>query len=287
MTVKFFLVTSDHFSDRLWFRDNEDFRVAMNYVAVVSYTLGANVLTFILMSNHVHFMLECTRSQAKLFADRFKTLYGRYYSGKYGSKEYFRLVKIDIREVYLEDESLKRAIAYVIMNSVAANICAYPNMYPWGTGDTFFNAIELNGRALGELSYKTQCRLIRSNVKLPSHYRLSNDNFVLPSSYIPVKFVESVFRSANSFRYFLNNSSKARKHLDKEAAPSFRDQIISESAKDLCYSLFRAKGIEQLNQQQMSELLRQLRFRFSADVNQLARVMGISYSEASDILNLI
>lgn len=88
--MRFFLVTSDHFTDRLLFRDNEDFRVAMNYVAIVSFRLGINVLTFILMSNHVHFVLECTPEQAKLFADRFKMLYGKHYSGKYGSPDYLR-----------------------------------------------------------------------------------------------------------------------------------------------------------------------------------------------------
>lgn len=32
--MKFFLITSDHLSDRLWFKDTEDFIVAMNYVAL-------------------------------------------------------------------------------------------------------------------------------------------------------------------------------------------------------------------------------------------------------------
>ena len=285
--MRFFLVTSDHFTDRLLFRDNEDFRVAMNYVAIVSFRLGINVLTFILMSNHVHFVLECTPEQTKLFAGRFKMLYGKYYSGKYGSPDYLRRLKIDIREVRLEDESLKRAIAYVIMNSVSANICAYPNMYPWGTGDTFFNSNSLPVNEIGNLSYKAQCRLLKSHVKLPSDYKLSNDKYILPSSYVPVQFVESVFRSADSFRYFLNNSSKARKHFDGDAAPSFRDQNIAEAARDLCQSLFRAKGIDQLNRQQVSELLRQLKYRFSADINQLARVTGLTYTEVTELIDLV
>ena len=32
-------------------------------------------------------------------------------------------------------------------------------------------------------------------------------------------------------------------------------------------------------------MLRQLRFRFSADVNQLARVCGLSYAEAARLLD--
>ena len=33
----FFLISTDHLEDRLWFRDEEDFRVAMNYVAVAAF----------------------------------------------------------------------------------------------------------------------------------------------------------------------------------------------------------------------------------------------------------
>lgn len=285
--MKFFLVTSDHFSDRLWFREMEDFRVAMNYVAVVSFTLGINVLSFILMSNHVHFVLEGMRNQAKLFADRFKMLYGKYYSRKYVSSEYLRRIGIDIREVRLEDESLKRAIAYVIMNSVAANICAYPNMYPWGTGDTFFNPNPPFATELGKLSYKAQFRMLKSNVKLPADYKISSENYILPSSYVPVRFVESVFSSALGYRYFLNTSFKARKHLEKDAAPSFKDQNIAAAAVDLCHSLFRAKGFEELSLDQMAELLRQLKYRFSADINQLARVAGMSYTNVAKMIDSI
>lgn len=286
MTMKFFLITSDHFSDRLWFRDDEDFRVAMNYVAIVSFTLGINVLAFILMSNHVHFVVECTHEEAKVFADRFKMLYGKYYARKYCSAEYLRRTGIDIRDVRLEDESLKRAIAYVNMNSVAANICAYPNMYPWGTGDTFFNSNNTSSALLGDMSYRAQNRIIKSKVKLPSHFSLSNSGYILPSSYVPVKFVESVFNSASSYRYFLNNSSKARAHLETRASPSFRDQNIVAASVDLCRSLFRVDGVEDLTTSQTAELLRQLKYRFNSDINQLARVIGLSYAKVAELIDL-
>ncbi|MBQ1655821.1 MAG: hypothetical protein II053_02805 [Bacteroidales bacterium] len=45
--MKIFLVATDHFSDRLWFKDDEDFRAAMNYVAVVTILTKVKVLTFI------------------------------------------------------------------------------------------------------------------------------------------------------------------------------------------------------------------------------------------------
>ena len=73
--MKIILISSEHLETALWFRDEEDFVVGMNYVAVLSVVTGINILAFILMSNHVHFVLECTLEEAKLFFDRLKRLY--------------------------------------------------------------------------------------------------------------------------------------------------------------------------------------------------------------------
>ena len=118
--MKVLLVTTDHFLVRLWFKDDEDFRVAMNYAAIASLITSVNILAFILMSNHVHFVLYCTAGDAKLFIDTFKKLYGAYYCRKYNVHDYLRRVGVDIREAS-GDTAAERVIAYVQMNCVAAN----------------------------------------------------------------------------------------------------------------------------------------------------------------------
>ena len=223
----FYLVTTEHLEDRLWFRDEEDFRVAMNYVAVVAFIPGVSVLSFILMSNHVHFVLCCSHERAELFINKFKRLYAAYYRRKYGVCELLRRNGVDIREVREHDESLEKAIAYVVA--------------PGG--------------------------------------------YILPESYVPVKGVESLFRTPKRLGYFLRTSSKARLRLEGNAVPSFRDQNILSACEDLCHSLFRVERIEDLNEEQEAELLRQLGRRFSADLNQLCRVTGISYAEAARMLD--
>lgn len=281
----FYLVTTEHLEDRLWFRDEEDFRVAMNYVAVVAFIPGVSVLSFILMSNHVHFVLCCSHERAELFINKFKRLYAAYYRRKYGVCELLRRNGVDIREVREHDESLEKAIAYVMMNSVAANICMEPSGYPWGTGNIFFNSNPFPGQALSELSWRAQIKLLKSNVRLPQKYMVAPGGYILPESYVPVKGVESLFRTPKRLGYFLRTSSKARLRLEGNAVPSFRDQNILSACEDLCHSLFRVERIEDLNEEQEAELLRQLGRRFSADLNQLCRVTGISYAEAARMLD--
>ena len=78
--------------------------------------------------------------------------------------------------------------------------------------------------------------------------------------------------------YFLRNSSKAKQRLDSDdKAPSFKDQLVQAAIPDLCQSLFRKTSLAELDEEQQVELIKQLRFRFSANIHQLMRVTGLSY----------
>lgn len=133
--VEIWFITTDHLTDRIWFRDDDDFKMGMNLVAVLACVLSVNVLSFILMSNHVHFVLACSNKKAQEFIDEYKRRYSQYLRRKYGLKESLRRVGCQIDFIDGKDESLEWVVAYVQMNSVAANICLSPTGYPWGTGD--------------------------------------------------------------------------------------------------------------------------------------------------------
>lgn len=276
----YWLVTTEHLKDRLWFRDEEDFKVGMNQVAVLAATSSVQILAFILMSNHVHFVLSGTKEETTDFIICFKKRYSQYYSKKYSVKEFLRENKVDFKELHLNDESLERAIAYVQMNSVAANICLHPSGYTWGTGGVFFNEKTTKGRLIGDLSKRECLKLLHSTIQIPSSFTVSED-FVIPSSYINVRMVESLFKSAKRMNYFLQSSSKAK--LIKEG-PSFKDQLIFSAMQDLVVSIFRKKSFGELAKVQKSEILKQLRYRFSSEPNQLSRVSGMAFEEVCTLL---
>lgn len=281
---KIWLVTTDHLETELWFRDEEDFKVGMNFVAIQAACCPeVVVLAFILMSNHVHFVLSGTRKDVASFIRQFKHRYSIYYNARWGIQKFLRLTGLDIKEIPYEDEAPERAIAYVQMNCVAANICAHPGQYPYGTGDAFFNQRVISGNRLGNLSARARERLLHTNCEsLPLNWHLSPEGFIQPQEYVDVRAVETLFRSPKRMNYFLASSSKARKKLESEEhLPAFRDQIILAALPDLCRSLFGKESFRELLPEEQTELMRQIRFRFSADVNQIARVCGLSYAEAA------
>ena len=73
----------------------------------------------------------------------------------------------------------------------------------------------------------------------------------------------------------------------EEHLPAFRDQTILASVPDLCRSLFLKDSFHELLADERVEFARQIRFRFSADANQIARVCGLSYAEAARLLEAV
>lgn len=186
------------------------------------------------------------------FVRQFKHRYSIYYNGRWGIKKFLRLTGVDIREIPYEDEAPERAVAYVQMTCVAANICSHPSQYPYGTGDVFFSQKKVTGPRLGDLSARARARLLHTYEALPLKWHLGPEGFIPPYEYVDVGAVETLFRKPTRMNYFLTSSSKARKRLESE---------------------------------EQTEFMRQIRFRFSADVNQIARVCGLSYAEAARMID--
>ena len=64
--------------------------------------------------------------------------------------------------------------------------------------------------------------------------------------------------------YFLNNSSKSRKVIEKreQIQPSFQDQSLVYVMRDICYTLFRQTSPEKLSDAEQERLVYELRRRF-------------------------
>lgn len=288
---RIYLLSTEHLEDGLWFRDEEDFKVAMNYIAIeAARHPEVVVLTFILMSNHVHFVLKGTRKDVKDFVENFKRRYSIYYQKKYGIRKFLRHNGLDIKLIPYEDEAVEKAIAYVLMNCVGAGICVHAGQYQWGTGATFFGQPEKGGRFLKSLSAREIKKLLHTDEEtLPGEWIIGQDGYILPQNYVDCKGVETLFRTPQRLNYFLNSSSKARKRLEYADSnlPAFRDQTILATLPDLLRSLFHKDTFTQLLPEEQVECARQIRFRFSADATQIARVCGITYAKAAQLLDSI
>ena len=288
--IKYYLVTTDHLEEGLWFRDEKDFIAGMNFVAIQAFASKLTVLAFILMSNHVHFVIKGKWADVKAFINRLKSRQSRYLHNKYGTFEFLRRNGYKIQEISSLEEGLEKAIAYSQMNCVAANICSHPSQYPWGTGPIFFSAAKRTGTRIGDLSKRERIRLFHCcDVDLPADWLVGEDGCILPESYVDIRFVESLYRNPKRMNYFYVNSSKAKRKIEssEDNLPAFKDQVILAALPDLYRSLFQKQSFEELSTAEKTESLRQIRFRFCSNIHQIARVTGLTYEAAARMLDSV
>lgn len=285
--MKYYFVTTKHLKDSVWFRDEDDFKVGMNAVALIASLTGVTVLAFVLMSNHVHFLIRCWPMDVDYFINELKRHYSRYVRNKYGIKESLRRNGFQIQEVDTEGESLEKIIAYIQMNPVAAGICLYPNQYRWGTGKCFFSEDPFTGDPFGGLNRLRQKKLVHSKKQVPDNYLVCKEHYILPESYVDIESVEKIFRTPKRMAYFQNTSSKIKQKLDMEetVSPHFQDQVVLSALGDLMLALFRKDSLSSLNDAEKGELLRQIKYRFSSNIHQMARVIGLEYDEVVRLLD--
>lgn len=287
-TKDYWLVTTEHLKEGLWFREDGDFKVGMNYVALSALFCAVMVIVFVLMSNHVHFVLYCTYEEAQRFIDKFKENCSRYLAKKYGIRELLRKNRVVIQRISPDDESFERAVAYTHMNPPAANICLSPSDYPWGTGGSFFKGRSTKGVLLSSLSQRAVSKLLHTRQVLPSDWMISDDGYILPESYVPVSLVESIFRTPRRMYYFLQNSSKSKRKDEFKGnyLPAFRDQVLISAIPDICRTVYGRNAVSELEEGECAELVKQLRRRFSADYRQIARVTSIPENEVVRLLDV-
>ena len=285
--MEIYLVTTDHLESAIWFRDKRDFKIGMNAVPLIAASAGVIILAFILMSNHIHFVIMGTYDQVLKFITEYKRHYSHYLAYKYSVTKGLKRNTVDIKRVDMNGESLERTIAYVQMNPVAANICLNPYDYPWGTGNCFFNVSSSKGTLVDNLSARTRYAFFRSRMNVPEGLLLGGDGYILPESYIGKRFVEDIFKSPRRMKYFLDSSSKAKQRLaaGDTDVPAFKDQTVLPMMQELIRRLFGKGSIKELTPEQTSELLRQMRYRFSSNINQMARLTGLSYEKVVHFLD--
>ena len=283
--MNFLFATTDHTSDRIWFRDEEDYIAAMNIVAVYSYSYGINLLAFVLMSNHLHLIMDATTQNCITFLTRIKQVYSFHYRKKYGRKTLLKRLELNILNIPENGDDIKRAIAYVTMNPVAANICYNPAQYQWGSGKYFFSPEKENGIPLAGLSARKRMKAIGSVLPVPLNWTLTPKGYIHPASFTNLKFVEGIFHTPKSFDYFLRTSRSSKFSQEPRTLPTFSDQVINAAIIDYRTSVFRKDKYAVLTDEEKEILVREIRRRFSGDVNQIARVVELSPEEVSRILS--
>lgn len=191
------------------FESVEDYKFAVSLIAIVAAFAGVRVVTFEIMSNHIHVILQGRREDCLEFFRAFKNKLSRYYVSK---NRFVSLARFEANLIPISDlRQLRAEIAYTHRNGYLASGKYMPFSYPWGAGSLYFNPLAYRQVAVkfSEAPFREKRIICSGRVPdLPEGY-LVGDGMILPQSFCDIALGESMFRDAHHYFLMISKNYEA------------------------------------------------------------------------------
>lgn len=273
----FYHLFSDGFRTSSLFEDNQAFISGMNIVGICSLKCDITILAFILMDNHVHFILHGSFKACTSFKEKFVHQYALWYSHRYSGKKY-ETIEFDTK--LMEDEKyILNSITYVLKNSISAGYIYCSEDYPWSSAGLYFrmteqlNSITSGWRSVSEMSVRERRSAFKTQADIPGEWKISPKGYIWPGNYIGYRMVEQLFRSPRSFTYFMGYSKEDEAGVHRNVA--LPDTEVREKAVGICHELYRKTNLRSLSVAERMTVGRRLRKEYGCPVKQIARIIHV------------
>ena len=277
----FYHVCTNGLEENVIIKDDEDYRIALNYLAITSLKTGVFLICYCWMSNHFHFLIACPdKTEALSFIRYYKKLYSTYLHSKYGTKAALHGVEDSISQIDTL-RYLQNCIAYILRNPVAARVCARIEDYKWSSIDCYFRDKGTSRlHRLSEFSERKKRLILRSHgfPQLNDLY-IDDRGCIANQSFVRGHIVERAFW--NSGRAFLNglgrcNDVQMEYELVCRPLLGVNDAEMNRVVEGLVRARYPGKQIQDLSVASRCNLVKHIYFGNKTTVPQLARVLGLS-----------
>ena len=187
----------------------------MTLVAICAHAFpNIQIITFEIMSNHIHIILCGDESEVLAFFVMLKQRLKRYFSER---KQIIDLSRFECTRPLpiLTLDSLRNQIAYVNRNNYIVDPDQTPCSYPYGANRYYFTPMAKglsNGR-FGDLPILAKRAFVHSrHIDYPDSWLLL-DGYVSPVSYVRFDIGEGVFRDARHYFHKVSRDIESYKEV--------------------------------------------------------------------------
>lgn len=291
-TPHFFHYATEGLKDDVLFGSVREFIAGINRIALCLCRLEEDhpvqVICFVLMDNHLHFILYGLEEDCNRFIENYKTtteLWLRHHGTDNGPGKIWRIG----HWLIADKERLRATIAYIHRNPTAAGMAYSPSGYRWSSASLVFSDttwISSIGRPVRNLSGKARIRLFNSKTEIPGDWTVLPDGMIWPGSFVNFTVMERQFNSVQDYQFCLNK--RVEEDINQEmraSAVSLPDGEIAARARQMAGKLFGENRMLHLTVQQRLSLARILKKETGTTAKQVARIVHLKLSEIEPILN--
>lgn len=265
------------------FQDDEDFIAGINRIALCILKNYVEIIAFILMDNHVHFVLYGTALQCKKFINSYKMLTGKWIHNKYGLKDYLRLLPTEMISIS-DEETLLNTLAYIDRNSIVAGYRCMPSEYPWGSARYMFRDKEYEYQQesdfnpLAQLPLSKQRSLLKTRAKVPGEWYVDSRGMISPSSFMDFSRIENIFRTSTRYSYFLAKKleGQVEMQLSKSRKVFIPDKELRQIVRKIAHDTYRTEDVRSLDVKSRLAIAKRLRYDYASTLKQISRMVCLT-----------
>ena len=272
----FYHISTKPLQDGIIFQEEEERRIAMNWIGIIAKEVHIDILAFALMSNHFHFIIRGELVDGLEFYRRLKKRLSTFFSRK-GRSGVLDAVTVDSDTPPITSlKQLRNEIAYVIRNPYVARPDVNPFAWPWCSGYLYYNRLleHMGTTPVDKLTFREKRAITRSaDVNLNFSLRVRN-GMIAPESFVNYKLVEQLFPSARKFVWWVMKNVEAQHEVASRMGeqPNLNDDELFLIAQKLCRDQYRYDSVKELPLQHRKELAVLLKNKWGASNGQVARI---------------
>ena len=260
------------------FHDKCEFKIAMNAIALAAILFSdIKILTFEVMSNHLHFALCGSRNRILDWFGKLVTLL-RLHPELKESKE--AIASLQLKLITIENlENLRNVIVYINRNGFIVDSDHTPFSYLWGANRFFFNN-------------EAKCRYESLKVKATARWKRnafhSNlgdsltelflmDEYVSPMCFCNICLAEGLFINAHQFFSKISRSIESSATIAKEIGESvyYTDNELYSIVVQKCSKQYGCKSPAMIPADAKVDIAKMMRFEYNSSVKQISRILKI------------
>lgn len=276
----FYHVCTEGLENDVIMRDEDDFNVAKNYLALSAWYIKVEIVVFCLMSNHIHVLLGAkNRDLALRFIRHFKQIYSTYLHNKYGRDNALK-GQLESIAIISDLKYLRNCIAYILRNPVAARICSKVDEYSWSSYGAYFQLHSNNANLpIANLKGRLRRKVLRTGMNIDNcPYCIDDKGNISTESFVRSDLVHLAFnKSGKLFLYYLGCCNDAQMEYEFVSRPMVQssDQDLLSAAEKVISQRFK-KDISLLTAGEKCSIVKYLFFNYRSTVPQLSRILGLS-----------
>lgn len=260
------------------FTDSSLFKSGMSLFAFAWQSFpDIRILSFVLMSNHIHVCCCGEESRVRAFFAQYK---------KYLLKHFRFMERNDSLsgfECHLRRldslRDVRNVIVYDNRNPIVVNPAYTPFSYPWGAGSAYFNhEAKLRYAQCSRKITTREARAITHSREADTGTRLRIlDDYVSPLSFCSIKIGESLFRSARDYFHLLGRNMESDRKIAMEIGERayYDDQDLYDAVMHVCRKQYGKPNASLLSVEEKLDLARHMKYQYNASNKQIQRILKL------------